>query len=270
MFDVTVEEKGVKEILEALTEEEKDILPDENETLRYFRAEKGNSTKAIKKIKYALQWRKDFGVDKLTKAFYEDTSSDSLDPELAKTRSLLLEEAQTGKMYVRGYDRNGRAVIYMRPRNENTKNVDGNLRNVVYSLERAIACTSKNDFEKLVIILDLGGWTMKNAVPLSTSKKFLHILQECYPERLFKIYICQAPLIFRAFWNLIKPFLDPVTKAKAAFCSGESGKKNIRKDFDETKVEKECYGTTELRKFNASEYFQSPMHLTFDETEDSS
>lgn len=40
MFDRDFEENGVRRILESLMEEEKEIMPDGNEPLRHFRAEK--------------------------------------------------------------------------------------------------------------------------------------------------------------------------------------------------------------------------------------
>lgn len=265
MFDSELEDDGVKQILESLTEEEKKFMPDENEPIRHLRAEKGNIKKAIKKIKYALKWREEFGVSKLTSAFYEDPSSASPDPELATTRSFLIEESRTGKMYVRGYDRNGRAVIYMHPRNENSENEEYNIRNTVYQLERACACSAKHGYEKMVIIMDFREWTMKVAPSMAVTKNFLHILQECYPERCYRIYVCNAPLIFRAFWNLVQPFVDPVTKKKVVFCANKAGKKILKNDLDLSKVEKGPGGTGDLREFDAEEYLRSPMYLSFDE-----
>jgi len=265
LYDSELEDNGVKQILESLTEEEKEIMPDENEPMRHLRAERCNVKKAIKKIKYALKWRKDFGVSKLTNAFYEDLSSASPDPELATTRAFLIEESRTGKAYVRGYDRSGRAIFYMHPRHENSENEEYNMRNTVYQLERACACSAKNGYEKMVILIDFHKWTMKVAPSMAVTKKFLHILQECYPERCFRIYVCNAPLVFRIFWNLVQPFIDPITKTKIVFCASKSGKKILNNDLDLTKVEKGPGGTGELREFDAEEYLRSPMHLSFDE-----
>ena len=63
MFDRDVEEEGCRKIVECLTEDELRAMPDENMPLRHFRADKGNVKKAIKRIKYALKWRQEFGVE---------------------------------------------------------------------------------------------------------------------------------------------------------------------------------------------------------------
>ena len=68
MFDAQKEQEGCLKIIEALTPEELSIMPDANLPLRHFRADKGNTTKAIKRIKYALQWRKEFGVKHILKS----------------------------------------------------------------------------------------------------------------------------------------------------------------------------------------------------------
>lgn len=207
-------------------------------------------------------------MSKLTTAFYEDSSSATPNPDLAASRTLLLEESMTGKLYASGYDRNGRAILYMFPRNECSTNSENNVKNIVYQMERAIACTGKNGFEKIVILVDFMGWSMKVAPPMKVTKQFLHILQECYPERSYKIYVYNAPLLFRVFWKMVQPFIDPLTKSKIIFCSKKAGKETLNDDFDMDKLHQNFGGTAELRKFDAEEYLQMPMHLSFDEKAD--
>ena len=42
-----------------------------------------------------------------------------------------------------------------------------------------------------------------------------------YPESVWKLVIINAPMLFRLFWNLIKPFLNPVTAAKVSVVGGD-------------------------------------------------
>ena len=38
--------------------------------------------------------------------------------------------------------------------------------------------------------------------------------QDIYPERMFKTYVINAPMIFTGMWRIIKSFLDPVVASK--------------------------------------------------------
>uniref|UniRef100_A0A7S4UWI1 CRAL-TRIO domain-containing protein n=1 Tax=Ditylum brightwellii TaxID=49249 RepID=A0A7S4UWI1_9STRA len=255
-----VERKGCEEILAALNEDEKSRLSDEHMALRHLRAEKGDAKLAIKKLKKALQWRKEFGVDKIKNAF-----SKNGDQEM---RSVMTLENETGKCYVRGYDKEGRAVFYMRPVLENTKEEINQMRQLVYHVERAIACTArKSGLEKFNIVIDYKGFRLRDAPPMSTSKHTLEILQDYYPERLHRAYMFNPPFIFRTFWNLIKAFVDPVTKQKIVFCHGKAGLVEMADKFDMSTVEDFTGGTAgELRAFDSQEYLAStPFDHTFDE-----
>lgn len=260
MFEKNVEEKGCKEIVDALTEEELEAMPDENMPMRHFRADKGNVNKAIKRIKYAIKWRQDFGVDRLLRA-----ASNPTNDEEKEIRSILMEESSPGKLYIRNHDKEKRAIMYMYPARENTNHPKNNIMHLVYQIERAIACTEKNGLEKMVIIMDFENWTMKNQAPMEVTKKTIHILQECYVERMSKVFITNAPVIFRAFWSIVKPFLDPVTKSKVVFCSNKKGIQKLTDNFDEKKVEKCALGVSDLKAFDATEYFSTPLSTTFDE-----
>lgn len=265
MFDEETESLGVSQILNALSEEEIANMPDANLPLRHLRADKGNIQKAITRTKYAIQWRQEFGVDNIIKAIH-DPNATKADPELQRIRDIIKHEASPGKMYVRNHDKEGRAILYMYPVRENTNHPVHNIMHLVYAIERAIAATEKNGFEKIVIIMDFENWSLKHAAPMETTKQTIHILQECYVERMSRVYFTNAPIMFRTFWNMAKPFIDPVTKKKIVFCSSKPGKEELKKHFDEKKVEKCALGTETLRPFDVDEYFSTPLHITFDES----
>ncbi len=260
IFSQTEEEEGCLKIIEALTEEELKAMPDENMPRRHFRADKGDTAKAIKRIKYAIRWRQDFGVEKLIRAAHSPSNDE--EKELC---AILKHESSPGKMYVRNHDNEGRAIVYMYPVRENSHHPKNNIMHLVYQLERAIANTEKNGHEKVVIIMDFLDWKMKHASPMSITKETIHILQECYVERLARVYMTNAPFMFRTFWNMCKPFVDPFTVQKIVFCTSEAGQEELRKNFDPNKVEKSALGTKELKGFDVEEYYNTPLNTTFDE-----
>jgi hypothetical protein len=282
------EEEGYKQVLAGLTQQEKNDMAnvDPNLCMRHYRADKGDVPKAIKRLKYAIQWRKDFEVDHILNSIHgthnvdndgdnsenksnNDSSNgnDDLDQKMKNLNTMLRKESETGKVYSRGYNKEGRAILYFYPVRENTYNGDNNMKHLVYQLERAIACTTKNGFEKIIIIMDFAGWTFKNAPPMDVTKKTIHIVQDCYVERLWNVYITNAPILFRSFWAMVKPWLDPVTKNKIVFCSSvKKSRMILGSDFDLNVLEQSAFGTNDdLRPYDAEEYFEKPFDTTFDE-----
>lgn len=176
---------------------------------RYLKARKGNVAEAKTMLEETLKWRKAFGVGNIhTKGYMK----------------VIEKETFTGKTYVGGYCRDGHALLYMRPRRENSSEYDGNLKHVVYNLERCVESMKHANVPtsegKLKLIIDFAGYSTLNSPPMKTSRDTLSIIQNQYPERLFKAYIVRAPWIFSAFWTMISPFIDPVTYRKIQFVKG--------------------------------------------------
>ena len=183
-------------------------------------------------------------------------------------RDIMLQEEATGKMYVRGYDREGRAVLYMKPGRENTNHEANNMRNLVWNMEKAIAVSQKRGFSKIVVVIDYKGFSMRKAPPLSTSKYTLSIMQDHYPERCERFYLTNPPFIFKAFWAAVKPFVDPHTKQKIVFATGKSGIEQLVQDLGgDSSVLEECAGGTNpnLKEFDVEEYFNLPLDEGFDD-----
>jgi hypothetical protein len=180
-------------------------------------------TKAIESMQYTLNWRQEFGVDAIVRSL---GGTEAGDDELA---TILHKENDTSKIYSRGYDAEGRALMYMRPAREQTNNEENNMRHLVWNLEKALACTRAKsasmgkEVTKINLLIDYDGFRLRDSPPMSTAKLTLEILQKHYPECLFHAYVINPPMIFRAFWTMIKPFVDPVTKEKIVFCSGKAG-----------------------------------------------
>lgn len=231
--------------------------------------------KAIEAVKRTLAWRKEFQVDKIVNAFDKSKQASSSDDDEEDFAAILTEETETGKVYVRGYDRDGRACMYMRPANENTVGELNNLRHLVFQLEKAVACSEKNGYGKICLIIDYEGFHVSNAPPMSTTRKVLEILQRHYAERMYRAYVCHPPLYFRTFYAIIKPFVDPVTKQKVCFCSGKKGMQQIVDDMGGAEkamkhLEPCAGGVEKLRPFNNVDYLSLPFNHGFDEVNYSS
>ncbi|KAJ2767469.1 hypothetical protein IWQ57_003935, partial [Coemansia nantahalensis] len=83
---------------------------------------------------------------------------------------------------------------------------------------------------------------------------FLDTLSNHYPERLGRAAVFQPPRFFVAFFSLVSPFIDPVTKAKVSFVDpsapapAESAAATggpwiaLEDVFDRQALEKDCGG----------------------------
>lgn len=218
-----------------------------NKKVRSFDVEK-----AAEMLDATLKWRKDFDVESICKNW---------------KGTIELENA-TGKAYVRGHDKCGRAVVVLRPSAENTFDHTGNLHHLVYTMERAVACTKKKGQERISFLIDFDGYSIFNAPSLSTAHDSVRILQDHYPERLQKAYFVRTPVIFLGLFRLVQHLVDSVTLSKACFLSDEDmadPHNQLLVDVDKSLLEA-CFGGKDHRPFRSHEYLRGGIDEDYLET----
>jgi len=177
---------------------------------------------AAAQVRETFTWRQSFGVDPLmaaTAAAAPAVSAATAAPPLGAVDDavrLVYDESATGKQYVHGVCAVGRPVLYMCPGQQNSSSTRGNLLQLVYSLERAVAAMPPG-VEKLTLLIDFGGYSWRVAPSFATQRATLNILQHHYPERLGLAVLWGAPKLFHLAFKAIKPFIDPVTAGKIVF-----------------------------------------------------
>lgn len=191
---------------------------------RHLIQAKGNKQKALSQIKETIQFRKDMNVDGIRLCHYD---LDSENKEYAELRALLDKELETPVWQIRGKDKENRTPLNAIV----SEKTDGRFHPVeyirihMYFVERALACGERlrDSYEdsKFVVYTDCSGFFLACAPPLGVSRGILDLMAKHYPERLKAFYLVDTPLVFRAFWQLIKPFIDPKTKGKMHFITGE-------------------------------------------------
>ncbi|KAG6889288.1 hypothetical protein C0992_005704 [Termitomyces sp. T32_za158] len=185
-----VEEKG------ELTEAEKFWLSREC-LLRYLRAVKWKTTKAaIQRLEATLKWRREYGINDVVSASHVEP------------------EAVTGKQVLFGYDVSGRPGLYLFPSRQNTDGPERQIQYTVWMLERTIDLMGSG-VETLALLINYGD-KAKNP-SLSVARTVLNILQDHYPERLGVALILNVPFLLNAFYKLINPFIDPISREKMKF-----------------------------------------------------
>jgi hypothetical protein len=212
--------------------------------LRYLRARNYHLEKAKAMLDNTLKWRESFGLKDLHTGGWKDT---------------IEKENCTGKSYLRGFDKHGHVLMYMKPVFENTNDHDGNIKHLVYTMERAVACAEKRGTERMSLIIDYDGFSLMNAPPMKTSRETLTILQDHYPERLFRAYCIRPPYVFYGFYKVITPFIDPVTKNKICMLTNADMAKetnHLYHDADKTILESSV-GGGDSRPFDSKKYLTS-------------
>jgi hypothetical protein len=195
---------------------------------RHWVAEKGDTPKALKQFRETIQYFVDKKVPEIIHCFQEDTANHK---RLRNKVTKYLGPA--GRLFVRGYDREGRACMHFIAKNSplySKADPEGCMEAYFYMLEKAFACTEKRSrgtLGKVNVSVDFKDFIKWHSPPLNVVKDMLVMLKDHYPERLHKVYLVDAPVVFRALWSIIKPFLDPDTKHKFIFVTGEQQRMEV-------------------------------------------
>ncbi|CAF0772327.1 unnamed protein product [Didymodactylos carnosus] len=179
---------------------------------RHLRARKWNIAHTIKSIRDMIQWRIDNHVDSILEHLPTSLRMDHLRRIVPSAnhgytkahRPLYIEKS--GQMHV--------------DKILNWFTTEELLQCHIYWLEfncqlaRQRSRQVGKHVETFAMISDLNGCKPEIRKVLHLFKQFLYIDDTYYPERLGQMFVVNPPLIFPALWNLVKHWLDPVTKAK--------------------------------------------------------
>ncbi|KAG2382547.1 hypothetical protein C9374_005127 [Naegleria lovaniensis] len=179
---------------------------DEPKTLiRYLKARDWDLNNSFKLLKSSLTW-----IESSYKPYQ-------------LTAKQLWFEASAAKIYIRGFDKANRPIIYLHAGRDLTKDPVVGLYLLVYTLIAAtyrVSSTNGQECQQITWICDFRDYTTKSAPPLSVCKQAVEILGSHFPERLGLCLMVHAPKVFHWFYKIISPFIPPVTKQKIQFCKG--------------------------------------------------
>mmetsp|Transcript_46681 Transcript_46681/g.117611 ORF Transcript_46681/g.117611 Transcript_46681/m.117611 type:complete len:343 (-) Transcript_46681:25-1053(-) len=132
---------------------------------------------------------------------------------------------------------------------------DQRLRFMIYALEKAIFQMRSHEtgIDKMYWLVQCKGYSRKHNGTLGFAKRLNNIVCNHYPERLFRVGMFNAPWIFKTFYKVISPFIDPVTREKFGFPDPTA--KAMEKDFDLDHLEVQFGGRCEVA-FDADSYWE--------------
>ncbi|KAH8916776.1 CRAL/TRIO domain-containing protein [Atractiella rhizophila] len=225
-------EEGEKEKWTGLREEEKAFLTRE-QLERVLRSVKWDEGKAIARLEETLVWRREY-IDTI------EGFDTTVEPE-----------SESGKMYILGYDTLSRPCLYMHPYRQNTTESPRQIQFLVYQLEACIALMPPH-CESLCICIDFGSkkGVKSNPTSVNNSLQTLTILQNYYVERLGKAIGIDLPWLFGAFWKVVSPFVDPVSKSKIVFNATD-----LDQYVPPDQREKSCFGGTCAFEYDHATYW---------------
>lgn len=147
-------------------------------------------------------------------------------------------ELRKNKIFIQGLDKQRRpiGVILAARHNAFDRDLEEFKRLVVYGFDKICASMPRGQ-EKFVILADLEGWGYRN-VDIRAYLMALEIMQDCYPERLGKLFMIHVPYVFWAAWKIVYPFIDKVTKKKITFVEDKHLKSTLLNDIDENQLPK--------------------------------
>jgi hypothetical protein len=179
--------------------ESKSVLTD-TAILRFLRGRKNDEEKGYRALLKHLEWRADNHVDTINEKV-----------------SLFEVELKAGKIVVDGVDKVGRPSIcvFARKHNKNHRDIEQVKMLIIYTLENTLKKARKED-ERIVVCFDLTGFSY-SCMDYDGLKLLVNILQFNYPDTLEVALVINAPFLFSACWAIIRPWLDPISAAKAVF-----------------------------------------------------
>jgi len=164
-------------------------------------------------------------------------------------KSTCEKEFAVGRCYVRGTDKEGHPLIIFHTRlhHPTERDLEELGRMVVFVFEQAIKLLPPN-MNKVTVLLDRSN--AHNGADFEFMKYFANIMQNNYPERLYRTIVYPTGFLFYGIWSIAQVFLDPVTREKVKMVMYLSG---VQEYIADECIPSEMGGQSTY-KFNPNDY----------------
>jgi hypothetical protein len=191
--------------------------------VRHLIARDWDVPKALKMVVGALQWRMKRPSHRWRLArSTRGPARYAVDPAFTAG---LRESGSTGKIRCTGTDAHGRPVMVFDNSRENATDPEGMMEHLAFNMELAkrTARLAGKNADKMFLLMHLADFSLFNQPPMSVTKETITVVGLAFPEFLGCCVILNPPLYFTTFWKLVQGFIDPKTRNKIHFLSGDLG-----------------------------------------------
>ncbi|CAR22880.1 Csr1p [Lachancea thermotolerans CBS 6340] len=187
----------------------------DNLILRFLRARKWDTDKALGMIAHTLEWRlKEGHPDSIIRGGEQAAYQNN---ETGYIKNLELSKATQ-----RGFDLHGRPIVLVRPRlHHSSDQTEEEMKKYCLLIIEQARMFLKEPVDSATILFDLTGFSMSN-MDYTPVQYLISCFEAHYPECLGHLFIHKAPWIFPPIWNIIKNWLDPVVASKIVFTKNAS------------------------------------------------
>lgn len=203
-----------------------------DETLMRFLNSKGmDAEKAAKMFVQWEKWRREF----VPLGYIPDSE--------------VQEELEHRKIYLQGLSKQGHPIMLSKACNHKTSKDRTQFKKfMVHIVDKTIASSFNGreiGNEMFIQVLDLKGISYKNSDVRGMISGF-QILQDYYPNRLFKFYVLNMPGFFVSLWKIVCRFLDKSTLDKIVIVSTEEEVRQFISEIGEEALPEEYGGRSQL------------------------
>lgn len=182
-------------------EEGMDYFIEASTLLRYLRAHEWDVDKAAAAVCATARWRKEH-IPPLG------------DTQMGRCSAPIVRECALGRFYLRGFDKRGRPIVYVKFHHEDSGHFKETINYVIYVMERLIAVLRRKkeslqekevdgtaDADCATVLVDFNGYSPSHRPPLRTLLEAMRIFQEHYPDVFGDIFLYRPPARLCFFYH---------------------------------------------------------------------
>lgn len=184
--------------------------------LRFLRARKWNTAKALVQLGHTLHWRGRVShIDQVLERGEEFYIKKEKNAGFA-------EQFTSGKVCLHGHDKHNRPIVNVTVCKHDPKaQTDEEMELFTIYLIETVRLALTNEVSTAVVVFNLEGFGLSN-MDYHVVKFLLGCFEQYYPECLGILFIHKAPWVFSGIWSIIKGWIDPVVASKIQFTKKSS------------------------------------------------